>query len=82
MNSRLNRPATAIIARVLVNPATPWSTRIQAAGLSFKYGLLAVEEDIGARFLALGFSAEATQAVLHGDRRLLDEDAGSHRKAA
>ena len=75
-------PATAIIARVLANPATPWSTRIRAAGLSFQYGLLAVEEDIGERLLALGFSAEVTQAVLHGDRRLLDADPGSRLKAA
>ncbi len=74
--------ATAIIARVLVNPATPWSTRIQAASLSFKYGLMAIEEDIGERLLALGFSAEVTQAVLQGDRRPLDENAGSRPKAA
>jgi hypothetical protein len=74
--------ATAIIARVLANPATPWSTRIRAASLSFKYGMLAIEADIGERLLALGFSAEVTQAVLHGDRRLLDENAGSRPKAA
>jgi hypothetical protein len=84
-NARLQQaagPATAIIARVLVNPATPWSTRIRAASLSFKYGLIAIEEDIEERLLALGFSAEVTQAVLHGDRRPLDENARSHPKAA
>jgi transposase-like protein len=84
-NVRLHQAAgaaTAIIARVLAHPATPWSTRIRAASLSFKYGLLAIEEDIGARLLALGFGAEVTQAVLHGDRRLLDDDVGSHPKAA
>jgi hypothetical protein len=75
-------PATAIIARVLAHPATPWSTRIRAAGLSLQYGLLAAEEDIAERLLMLGFSAETTQAVLHGDRRLLDESAGSRPKAA
>ena len=74
--------ATAIIVRVLANPATPWSTRIRAASLSFKYGLIAIEEDIGERLLALGFSAEVTQAVLRGDRGPLNEKAESRLKAA
>jgi hypothetical protein len=59
-----------------------WRPRIRAAGLSLQYGLLAVEEDIAERLLALGFSGELTQAVLYGDRRLLGEDVGSRPKAA
>jgi len=74
--------ATAIIARVMVQPQTPPLTRARAASLALKYGLAAVEEDIEARLLALGFAAEVAQAVRHGDRRPFDEIARDLAKVA
>jgi len=84
-NVRLHQaagPATAIIARVMANPETPPLTCARAASLALKYGLLAAEQDIEERLLALGFAAEIAQAVLHGDRRPFDEIAKDFTRVA
>jgi hypothetical protein len=74
--------AVTTIVRIMVDPATPASTRVRAADLSLCHGKTAMEDDIEARLSALGYAQDVAQAVLHGDKRNFDQIANDRLKAA
>ena len=74
--------AVTTIVRIMVDPATPASTRVRAADLSLCHGETAMEDDIEARLSALGYAEDVAQAVLHGDKRNFDEIAKDRMKVA
>jgi transposase-like protein len=74
--------AVSTILQILRDSMTPASIRVRAAALALSYAKAATEEDIVARLSELGYATETAQAILSGDRRNFNVNAGKPPKLA